>query len=568
MYRRLPILLAALGLACGNEVPLPPDPPGSLDLTRTWRSDDVPGCAMASPILVSSQGQDLLLTAYSDGVVIASSPDDGREVFRVALAAPAGQEAHIAATPGVLGSRVVLAYMLRDTGGGTRRSHQIAVLDLETRALDPRFPAVTLAASVAAADRAGTVEFLAANAYSRATVKTTHPADMTYGLAYVSFGNLRDVQPWHGWLFELDLDAWAQGGAAISSVLLDTPERDCGPNGQSGSLDMRCGGGIWTPAGPTLVEHAGGFEIFVPTGNGQLDLGRRDYANSVLRTGRGLHFAPGCDPTACADFDPVDPAPACMQSCSDLFIPRLLPGDAPFAPPDQLCEGKTFLECYARLDWDLGANAPVRVAVPGGDDVLVIPGKDGGVYLVDAENLGTLHDRIQVAEICGSHGGTCTANWAGTMVTVPAVTQVAGVPTVIVPTFEFDHTNPAGLVALSIVRDAGGTPRWHKLWEAPPFSSAEAIERFREHMGRIALLTVAGVEYAAAIDPGGEHSTDGVLYLVRVADGAIVERAPLDGPGRKYTLPAVRGGTLYVASCDAEVGPSHLEAWSAAAQAH
>lgn len=536
----------------------------NVDLARSWRSADLPGCAIASPLVVTSQGQELLLTALTSGVLVATSPTDGSEVFRVPLAAPKGQDAFIAATPGVLGTHVVIATMLRDEAeGARRRSHAVAVLDLETRALDPRFPLLTLAARVPNFDGTADVEFLPANAFSRSAIPTTRPADMTYGLAYVGFGNTQDIQPWHGWLFELDLDAWARGENAQSAVLLTTPETDCGTPGMSGSLDMICGGGIWTPSGPTLIEHdTGGFELLVPTGNGQLDLGRRDYANSILRVGRGLAFEPGCDPVLCAAFDPIDPSPACIASCAHQFIPRLLPGDPPFDPPDGRCDGKTFFECYALLDWDLGANAPARVSVPGGADVLVVPAKDGGVYLVDAEHLGTLHDRLQLTAICGANGGTCTANWAGTMVTVPAATTVRGVPTVLVPTFVFDQTNPAGLVALEIIRDPGGVPRWHRAWEAPSFSSSEAVTRFREHTGRVVLVTLAGIEYAALVDPGPDGGTDGLLYLVRVSDGAIIDRAALDGPGRKYTLPAVLGETLVVASCERESGPSHLEAWA------
>jgi hypothetical protein len=324
---------------------------------------------------------------------------------------------------------------------------------------------------------------------------------------------------------------------------------------------MICGGGVWAPSGPTLIEGPSGFELLVATGNGQLDLGRDDYANSILRTGRGLAFDPRCDPTACAAFDPLEPAPTCMESCADLFIPRLLPGDPPFDAPDGRCDGKTFFECYALLDWDLGANSPVRVAVPGGADVVVIPAKDGGVYLIDADHLGTLHDRIQLTTICGANGGVCTANWAGTMVTVPAVTTVDGVPTVVVPTFIFDASNPAGLVGLQIVRDDDGVPRWRKHWEAPAFSSGEAVERFREHVGRVAWVTADGVEYAALVDPGPDGSREGLLYLVRASDGAIADRGLLDGPGRKYTLPSVDGQTVVVASCASEAGPSHLEGW-------
>ncbi len=562
MSTRVPVAALALvaTAACGDDLPRG----GELEevrLERAWRSDDAPGCTIASPLLVESRGAPVLLAALATGDVVATSPEDGSEVFRLELPAPAGQWAHAAATPGAFGSRVVIPYMLRRDDGGERMAHLVAVLDLEARALDPAFPIIELDASVPASDGSGDVEFLPANAYSRSAVPIAHPAGSSHGLAYIGFGNLQDIQPWHGWLFEIDLDAWAAGGDAISAVLLATPESDCGPAGESGSSDMICGGGIWSPPGPTLHEEDGDFELYVATGNGQLDLGRRDYANSVLRVGRGLAFDPACDPEACADFDPVDPAADCVASCRDQFIPRLLPGDPPFDPPDGRCDGKTFFECYALLDWDLGANTPARVPVPGGSDVLVIPAKDGGVYLADAEHLGTLFDRIQLTAICGAGGGSCSANWAGTMVTVPVATTVGGTPMVLIPTFMFDEVNPAGLVGLAIARDAGGTPRWQKRWEAPPFGSAEAVERFRGHVGRVALVTIGGAEYAAVVDPGPEHGTDGLLYLVRVADGAIAERAELDGPGRKYTVPLVRGDTLFVSSCDAEDGASHLEAW-------
>jgi len=553
------VLLAAA--ACGDNLAHEDELPG-IALERAWRGDDLPGCAIASPLLVASRGEEVLLAALASGDLVASSTTDGHEVFRVALPAPADHVAHIAATPGVFGSRVVVPFMIEYASTGERIAHQVAVLDLEERALDLDFPLLTLEASIPASDGSGDVEFSPANAYSRSAVPVAHPAGSANGVAYVGFGNLQDIQPWHGWLFEIDLDAWQAGDEPVSAVFLATPESDCGPDGESGSSGMICGGGIWSPPGPTLFDKGGGdYELYVATGNGQLDLGRRDYANSVLRMERGLAFDPACDPDACADFDPIDPAEGCMASCRDQFIPRLLPGDPPFDPPDGRCDGKTFFECYAALDWDLGANTPARVAVPGGDDVLVIPAKDGGLYMADAEHLGTLHDRIQLTAICGAGGGTCTANWAGSMVTVPVATTVDGTPFVVVPTFLFDDVNPAGLVGLAIERDASGAPHWSKRWEAPPFSSSEAVERFRGHVGRVALVSIGGTEYAALVDPGDEHTTDGLLYLVRVADGAIAERAHLDGPGRKYTLPAVQGEDLYVASCDAENGASHLEAW-------
>src|SRR5262249_43915980 len=160
-------------------------------------------------------------------------------------------------------------------------------------------------------------------------------------------------------------------------------------SGMSGSEDMVCGGGVWTPSGPTLVPSADDYELWIPTGNGQLDLGRNDYANTVLRTTRGLALVPDCDAAACASFDPIDPSPACMGSGANVFMPGLRPGDPPLAPPNDLCAGKTFLECYGRLDLDLGADSPVVVQAQG-RRLAVLPAKDGAVYLFDADHFGTM----------------------------------------------------------------------------------------------------------------------------------------------------------------------------------
>ena len=45
------------------------------------------------------------------------------------------------------------------------------------------------------------------------------------------------------------------------------------------------------------------------------------------------------------------------------------------------------------------------------------------------------------------------------IVTQPALTEAGGTPVVVVPTFNFDQTHPAGLVALKIVLKEG-TPRF------------------------------------------------------------------------------------------------------------
>ena len=534
--------------------------PAGVMLQRAFRGPDLPGCALASPVLVEAGGEKLAIVVTSEGRVAAFA-HDGTLRWSFDVPAPAGQTAEIAATPAVIGHLVVIAWQDRAATSTTRYSHHVAVVDAETGAFDPGFPDVTLAASVPG--NGGTVTFDASHEYSRATIVAGRRAGDNFGFAYVGFGNLQDVQPWHGWLFELDLDAWRNGGAAaaISSVLLTTPEATCGSSSATGG----CGGAIWAPAGEYLLQKADTFEIWVPTGNGQLDLGRHNYANSILRLGPGLAFDPHCDPTACASFDPDDPAEACMASCQDEFIPRLRAGDPPLQPQNGRCDGKTFLQCYAELDLDLGADTPAPVTLPSGRQAVVLPAKDGAVYLFDEAHMGTMLDRLQVRAFCGDNGGNCDGNnWAGTMVTDPLITYVGGQPVALVPTFYYDHTNPGGVVALDIDED-GSNVTLHERWSAPPRDSTEAVAQFREHTGRLALLQDGGDQYVVIADPADSDAMNAVLYLIRVDDGAIVARDALDGPGQRYQKPAVDGQRFFINSCKnayaTPAGPSHLEGW-------
>jgi hypothetical protein len=562
-------LSALLAAACGDNLPPAADAgaplPGEPRLERAFRSADLPGCTWASPVLVEAAGETRVLVATTEGRVAAYGAG-GELRWSFDLPADEGERAWLAATPAAIGDRVALAWQVAEAGGEARRAHRVAVIDADRGRLDPDFPIVTLAAEVEASDGSGPVSFLPANGFSRAALAHGRRAGDELGLVYVAFGNIRDIQPWHGWVFEIDLDAWRAGGdgQAISSVLVTTPERECGRPGESGADDMVCGGGVWSPSGPTLVEQGDEFELWIPTGNGQLDLGRRDYANTVMRVGPGLAFDPSCDAAACAEFDPLAPAEECLASCRDLFVPRLADGDAALAPPEELCDGMTFLECYARLDLDFGASVPAPVVLPSGRVVAVQPAKDGAVYLFDVDHFGAMLDRLVVRRFCGTRGSPCRGHWAGTMVTEPLVTEVDGDPIALIPTFYMDDASPAGVVALDIVED-GDQVRLRERWQAPTQDSPEASLRFRDHTGRLALLELDGDLYAALADPGRERSTDGLLYLLRVSDGAIVDRGELDGPGEKYIEPAVLDRRLFVTSCETiGEGPSHLEGWDLA----
>ncbi len=556
---RCPLLALALTFACGDDIrPLPPEP-GTVRLSRSFRTPDFGGCFLASPLAITSRGENQVLVVNGDGTIAAIDPLGGATRWSVTLPAGAGTVPNVAATPVVTGSRVAVAWqeVLSDF---TRTAHHVSVVDLEARALDPLMPALTLESTRPDAGGTGVVTFDPRYAYSRSALPIAYPPGAVLGVTYVGYGNIQDIQPWHGWVFEVDLDAWLAGGpgAAVTAVLLTTPESDCGPPGQSGSLEMICGAGVWAPAGPQVfpVANADGYELIVPTGNGQLDLGRGDYANTLMRVRRGLAFDPACDPDACAGWDVLAPDPACVESCADLFIPRLLPGQPMLDPPDGRCDGVSFFACYASLDYDLGADAPARVQVPGGPLVYVLPAKDGAVYLIDAEHMGTLYDREIIMPVCGSGGGSCSANWAGMMVTEPLMTTLDDEPLAIIPTFIHDTSHPAGLVALRVT--GGATPRLEKVWEAPGFDTGEALDRFRRHAGRAALLELGDQEYALVVDVAG-NGGDGTLLVVRVSDGEIVDRVTLDGRGQRYVEPLVSGGRIYVTSCEGDGGPGHVE---------
>jgi hypothetical protein len=530
----------------GNRVTdgAPAIPDGGVSVGRACHAftTEPMGCVMASPLRVTSRGDAYVLAPSTDGSLRALDPATGRTSWSVALPVPDGEVADITAPPAFFDAgHLVIGYQhVNAQASYGRITQNVAVLDLEARALDPAFPILTLDATGREADGGTPVPFSTPNTFGRSPLLHVGVADRTRGLVYVGFGNQRDIQPWHGWLFELDLDAWAANGptAAVTGTLLTTPESDCGPAGASGARENVCGGGIWAPAGMGAHDAQDGIEIYVPTGNGQLDLARRDYANGLLRVERGLAFEPGCDATACTPWNAADPGAACLSTCRNLFVPRLLPGEDFVRPESGACDGMTLLECYATLDWDLGADTPARVSVPGGPDVIVLPAKDGAVYLFDAEHFGTLYDRETIAVPCGTATDVCTADWAGMMVTEPLVTTLDGMPLVMIPTFQFDKTHPAGVVALRIaLKD--GKPAFEPAWQAPRSDSAEAMARFRTHPGRLALTTIAGEPHAVMVDVGPTKNAKGTLLVIRVRDGEIVERAPLEGRGNRYVLPLV-----------------------------
>jgi hypothetical protein len=542
-----------------------PDGAGSSAcVTPSFVSEAFDGCLFGSPLAYQGPDGPEVVVVSGDGHVAALSQDDGRARFDLRLPARPDQMTLVVATPALIDDRR-LAVAWQDVPADsdspvtdTRFSHRVAIVDLDRGELDDAFSVVELAGG-ANATEGGVVDFRPEYALSRASL--VHAEGKSgRGYVYVSFGNVRDIQPFHGFVFELDLDAWRDRGesAAISAVLVTTPETDCGSTGHSGAREMVCGGGIWAPAGPEVVTTDEGFEMIVPTGNGALDPTRRDYAHTMMRLrGPGLAFDDGCDPTACASWDVQAPSNECMQSCENLFIPRF--GDSVSTLDAGACDGLSFFGCYAALDWDLGAGSPTVAGVPNGPRVVLLPAKDGAVYLTDFAKLGTLYDRLQVAETCGSHGDGCSADWAGMMVTKPETTVVEGGLLAIVATFEFDESNPAGLVGVRVGLDAS-KPVLQKAWEAPRADSPEALTAFRSHPSRVRLFEWEGETHAAVVDVG-RGSKSGTLYVVRARDGAVRARQPLDGNGQRFAQPLATGGRLFVPSCADGAGPGRLEAF-------
>lgn len=514
-------------------------------------------CILASPLLATSQGEPFVLVFPKDEGVVALDPANGEEAWRVVFPTPADRDAFMLSTPAIVGDTLFAVYYLVD-GARRRLAHRVVAVDLAARALHADYEVVELSASVPAFDGSGNVDFLPSNSLPRSTVKHGVTTARPEGLLYVSFGNAQDIQPWHGWVFELDVEAWRTGGAAAATtgVLLTTPETDCPVEGLSGSRDMICGGGVWAPSGPVVVPRTGTFDLIVPTGNGQLDLNREDYANTLMRTGPGLAFDPACDEGLCADFDELDPAEDCMASCEDLFIPRLA-GDPPLSPASGACDGLTFLECYAVLDYDLGANSPAHATLQGGKQVLVLPAKDGAVYLVDYEHMGTLYDREQLMDQCGAVGDTCRLDWAGMFVTQPKLVELDGELIAVVPSFIADQTHPAGVHGLRVTTDDAGVPDLELAWQAPSFDSQEAHDWWRTHPSRATITWHDGEPFAWVVNVA--LSGSGTLLGIRVRDGEIVAQTALADEGRRFIEPLVHDDVLYTTSCNSNAGPGVVE---------
>ncbi len=511
---------------------------------------------IASPLLNLSQGKPQIIVPISDGTVAALDGHNGKLAWQMKLPTPEGQRAELIATPVIVDNALVVIYQV--TKDGIRTSHRLAVIDLATKTFDASFPVLELTAEKPGID-SKPVKFNPPTAYSHAALKHIKPSGSRWGLIYAGFGNAGDTQPFHGWLFEIDMDAWRKQGnsRAIKNVLLTTPQADCPVTIESGTQEMICGGGIWSPSGIQIFPQKDGFEIIVPTGNGRIDLNSQSYANTLMRVKPGLQFNPGCNPNLCQNFNPSQPTEACLASCTNLFVPRLTASNKPLKPATHDCDNKTFAECLAWMDYDLGGSTPVKVSAYK-HTFLVQAGKDGAAYLLDAKHLGKAYDRLQLVDVCGTPTDTCRAGWMGMIVTKPVVAYNKSKPVIVIPTYMPDNSHPAGVVAVSIVSKQG-KPRLKKVWQFPDPASKEALSGFRSHPS-LPISTRLGKPKEAivwVVDIG----TNGTLYGLRVKDGALVAKQALQGAGRQLSTPIIHNRTLYLASIMPNTGKTLIEAY-------
>jgi outer membrane protein assembly factor BamB len=120
--------------------------------------------------------------------------------------------------------------------------------------------------------------------------------------------------------------------------------------------------GMWSPAGPVLDES--GRHIYVASGNGEQVDGDYDGSDSVIRLSLDLRR-------------------------TAFFAPDTWPEDN-------------------AADLDLGSSSPVLVG-----DKVVIAGKRGTVYLLDADDLGGIGGELSSLDGCAAYGGAARSSADG-----------------------------------------------------------------------------------------------------------------------------------------------------------
>ncbi|HLW86733.1 MAG TPA: hypothetical protein VKR60_16060 [Candidatus Sulfotelmatobacter sp.] len=222
--------------------------------------------------------------------------------------------------------------------------HRLHAIDLIAGAEKFNAP-VTIAASVPGigdGSSGGVVSFNSQLHHNRSGLALS-----TDGIVYVAFAAHEDATPYHGWLL----------GYSASDVTKQLSIFNTTPNGVSG-VNGGADGGIWGAGGAPALDS--GNNVYVATGNGIFDQGtgmsmQNDYGDTVLSL-----------------------APAIAPSTS-------MTVNGWFSPDDEYnLEG---------ADLDLGSGAPVLLPdqTVGPMHLLVQLGKDGVIYLINRDNIGSFN---------------------------------------------------------------------------------------------------------------------------------------------------------------------------------
>ncbi len=225
-----------------------------------------------------------------------------------------------------------------DVAGQNVYSHHIHALDITTGA--DKVTPMLVAASVQGNGVEGngtTIPFVATQQLQRPALTLLN------GVLYVAYSGYADTDPYHGWILGFN-----ESNLQLVSVLNTTPNLDTDTN--SGE------GGIWQ-TGNGLVSD--GTRLLVETGNGDFNPTVGDYGDSFLTITPDSSTASNPNLTGYG------------LAVTDYFTPYNE-------------------QALADADADLGSGGSLLLPVQSGPhpDELVGSGKQGVVYVVDADNMG------------------------------------------------------------------------------------------------------------------------------------------------------------------------------------
>lgn len=293
------------------------------------------------------------------------------------------------------------------------------------------------------------------------------------GEVYIAWASFGDYGPWYGWIMGY---RYSGGTLAQSSVLNVAPNKR--------------GAGIWMSGSAPAADSTG--KIYVSTGNGGFDATTNDYGDSVLKLTSGL-------------------------TVSDWFTPS----------------------AYVTLganDIDLGAGGAAVVVSPSGgpfQHVVITGGKDGTLYVLNADHLGGIGDTNAVQYFPIGTGGqhpifAIPAFWNNTLFIAP-VNQ---------PLLAYAFDTSVGKLNPTTPRSQ--SPTQYGFPGATPSLSASGSS------SNGILWAINNTNYcAASCGPAVLHAYDATNLANELWNSA-TNPADAAGYAVKFTVPTVANGKVYI----------------------